>query len=424
MMTERLLQFLWKFQYFNKESLTTEAGDVLSIIKQGAHNFNQGPDFLEAIIKLNKTKWVGNVELHVKSSDWVKHNHATDNNYSNIILHVVWQHDTDVKDIHGNLLAVLELQNRVPKVLLERYLRLHVSPIIACQHAALPALNDLAWIAWKERLLAERLERKAEKILAYYEQSNNHWEEVFWWMLAANFGMKVNAEPFQQIAQTVQVKTLAKHKNQIHQLEALLLGQAGLLEGEFEEDYPVLLQKEYQFLKKKYKLTSISNNTFNLRMRPANFPTVRLAQLAMLIHSSKHLFSTIKELNDVQAVEKLFDITANDYWNTHYVFDKPSSPSEKRIGVEMVHNIVINTIVPVLFAYGLLHNEESYKTKSIQWLMQTMYENNTIIQQWKALGHKSKTAFDSQAFIELTNSYCNTKRCLECAVGVKVLSEN
>lgn len=294
-MTERLLQFIWQFQYYNKGELITEQGAKLKINFPGQPNTNQGPDFSHATIEIDETKWVGNVELHLKSSDWYKHKHSSDNNFSNIILHVVWEHDEEIKDIHNCLLPTLALHNKVPKLLLERYKAFMQSKDFVPSEKHLPALSDLAWSAWKERLAVERLQRRTAVILEQLRTANNHWEEVFWWQLARNFGMKVNAETFEAVAKSLPVTILARHKNQIHQLEGLLLGQAGLLEEKFEEDYPNLLQREYRFYQKKYQLKAVHRKPFFLRMRPANFPTIRLAQLAMLVNQSSHLFSKVKE---------------------------------------------------------------------------------------------------------------------------------
>ena len=420
-MTEKLLQFIWQFQYFNQRQLFTETGEKLSIIKQGLFNQHQGPDFLEASIKINDIVLVGNIELHVKSSDWNKHHHAQDENYSNIVLHVVWENDVHIKDAHQQVISTLVLQNCVAKILLEQYellMKSHSS--IACE-SFLPVLSDIGWIAWKERMIAERLQAKSLKVLSLLQQSHHHWEEVFWWLLAANFGIKVNAELFEQMARSISVNILSKHKNQIHQIEALLFGQANLLEENFEEDYPKMLQKEYRFLQKKYKLKQFKGRPYFLRMRPANFPTIRLAQLAMLIYQSSHLFSKIKKFYSITDVKKLFDLTCNDYWHYHYVFDEITEYHPKHLGKQMVDNIIINTIAPVLFAYGSYAQEQLYKDKAIQWLSEISSEKNAIIQAWKQMGIQSISALDSQALIELKNNYCNQKKCLQCAIGNKIL---
>ncbi len=422
-MTERLLQFIWQFQYFNKNELYVEQGDKLSILYTGQYNTNQGPDFLNAKIIIGATTWVGNIELHICSSDWSKHHHTTDKNYGNIILHAVWEHDVEITNDNGSVLPALSLKNLVPKVLLQRYENLMDSQqFVPCQ-MYLPILNEISWLAWKERLAVERLQRKSTLVTAQLAEANNHWEEVFWRMLARNFGIKVNADIFEAVAKTLSVNILAKHKNQIHQLEALLLGQMGLLEEEFTEDYPQLLQREYHFLQKKYSLKQIPVKPFFLRMRPANFPTIRLAQLAMLVHLSSHLFSKVKETNDLNEVRKLLNVTANDYWHYHYLLNEPGDYQPKQLGKQMAENIIINTIVPVLFSYGLYHSDEQMKDKCLQWLAALLPEKNSITNKWTSFKVSNANAMESQALIELKNNYCNEKRCLECSAGNALLRD-
>ena len=243
-------------------------------------------------------------------------------------------------------------------------------------------------------------------------------------MIARNFGMKVNADAFEAMAKSIPLNLLAKHKSQIHQLESFLFGQAGLLSRNFKEAYPILLKKEYQFYKKKYNLRPISNPVHLLRMRPGNFPTIRLAQLAMLIQHSLHLFSVIKEVDSVRELKKLFLVTANDYWHYHYLFDEPSSFMEKKLGEEMFTNIIINTIAPVLFAYGQHQQAANFKEKAIQWLENSLPEKNAVTRNWESFGVTNKNAWDSQALIELKQQYCDKKRCLECAIGNQLLKVN
>lgn len=416
-MTERLLQFIWQFQYFNKNELATSTGDILQLIYAGQYNTNQGPDFTNAKIKIEKTILIGNIELHIKTSDWKKHEHDNDSNYRNVILHVVW--DNDVPE--QNSIPILELKGRISKILLQRYEGLmKAAGFIACENS-IRTVRDLTWKSWKERLLVERLLRKSKWVEIYLKQSNDHWEETFWWLLSRNFGMKVNADPFEEVARSIPLNILAKHKNQIHQLEALLFGQANLLTQNFKEDYPAMLRKEYEFHKKKYGLKSCSTPVFFLRMRPGNFPTIRLAQLAMLVHESAHLFSKIKEADAVNEIKKWFDVAANDYWQYHYRFDETSSFKKKKLGAAMVDNIIINTVVPVLFAYGSYHKEEKYKQKAVKWLEEIAAEQNSITKGFMQLGIENKAAFDSQALIELKNEYCDQKRCLDCAIGNAIL---
>lgn len=420
-MNERLLQFIWQFQYFNRQQLFTSQGEILHIEKPGTHNKHQGPDFSEAVIRIGQTKWVGNVELHLLSSDWHKHKHGSDKNYSNIILHVVWEDDVALYDAQGNLFPTLVLQQRIPKLLLEHYAQMMETMLMIPCHSFLPAIDNLNWCAWRERLAAERLERKSAQVLHLFKQSNCNWEETCWWMLASNFGIKVNSALFELVAKTLPVTLLAKHKNQIHQLEALLLGQANLLSGKYSDDYAVMLQKEYRFLKNKYALQTVNKQPAFLRMRPAAFPTIRLAQLAMLLHSASHLFSVVKEEKDCKKILGTFMVTANDYWNYHYRFDEETAHQPKHLGKQMAENIVINTVIPILFAYGMFSKEDRYKEKAIQWLYELPAEKNAVTKQWQAANISNRSSLDSQALTELTNHYCLHKRCLDCTVGNGIL---
>ncbi len=418
-MTERLLQYIWQFQYFNTNELFSFEEESIQVIHPGTFNTNQGPDFTGAKIKINATIWAGSVELHINTSDWKNHKHTGDANYKNVILHVVWQHDADLKLPFPTLV----LQDKVSKFLLVKYNELmHAGSFIACEKM-IHQVNELTWISWKERLLVERLQKKAAIVFDHLKNNNNHWEETFWWLLAGNFGVKVNSDGFEKIARSIPLNILAKHKNQIHQLEGLLFGQAGLLEGDFNEDYPKLLQREYRFLKKKYQLKKVEAPLYFLRMRPANFPSVRLAQLAMLVYSSTHLFSAIKESPSVAAIKKLLNVTANDYWHYHYVPGELSAFKKKNLGAQMTDNIIINTIAPVVFAYGLYHNDNNYKDKALHWLLEINAEKNAITKGFGELNIANKNAFDSQALIQLKNEYCNNKKCLDCAVGNKLLKE-
>ncbi len=416
-MNERLLQYIWQFQYFNLNELFTESDEAIEILYAGRYNTNQGPDFLDAKIIIGDTTWAGNVELHVKSSDWESHRHSSDINYRNIILHVVWKDDVTL----DFPFPVLELQSRVPKLLLKKYHDLMQSPaFIACEKS-IYQLDDFTWNNWKERILIERLIEKSQVVKDYLQQNNNHWEETFWWLLAKNFGIKVNSEAFEKIAMSLPLSILSKHKNQIHQVEALLFGQAGLLSGDFKDGYSRLLQKEYLFLQKKYKLMPVKIQLHFLRMRPSNFPTIRLAQLAMLLHRSVRLFSKIIETEKLAEVKQLLAVSANDYWHYHYLLDEESIFKEKKLGSQMMENILINSIIPILFVHGQYLDESKYKDKALRWLEETAAEKNNLTKGFAGIGIKIKNAFDSQALIQLRNSYCSQRRCLECAIGNKIL---
>lgn len=416
-MTERLLQYIWQFQYFNKTSLVTIEGETLQIIYPGTFNYNQGPDFVAAKIKLGSTTWAGSIELHINSSNWKDHKHAADRNYNNVILHVVWQHDLDL----ALPFSTLVLGDRVSNLLLGRYKELMQSPAFIPCGKKIQEVNSLVTRAWKERLLVERLQARSELVLNLLGKNNSNWEEVCWWLIARNFGSMVNTEAFAAMARSISPAILAKHRNQLQQVEALLFGQAGLLEQTFAEEYPKQLQHEYRFLKAKYKFPPVHHNMMFLRMRPSNFPTIRLAQLAMLIHTSKHLFSQLKEADSVKQLTDLLELSAGDYWDRHYVFDEPASLKKKNLGKSMTGNIIINTVVPLVFSYGMQKGENKYRDKALEWLEDIKAEQNTITQGFMELGLKSRTAFDSQAVIQLKNEYCNKKRCLECSIGNKLL---
>ena len=416
-MTEKLLQYIWQFQYLNAGNLQTTSGEKVQIIQHGVYNVNQGPDFLNARVKIDHTEWAGSIEIHIKSSDWHVHKHTGDANYQNVILHVVWAHD-----IKEELpFPTLELQSRVSNLLLDRYEELMQSAqFIPCQQQ-IANVPEITMLAWKERLLVERLQQRSLYIETLLAQNKQHWEETFWWLLAKNFGIKINADAFEKIARSIPVTVLARHKGQLIQLEAVLLGQAALLDKTFEEDYPNMLRKEYNFLRKKYHLVKAHAPLYFLRMRPANFPTVRLAQLAMLIHQSLHLFAAIKDASSLLQIRELLSVTANDYWHYHYSFDEITAFKKKNLGKQMIDNILINTVVPMLYAYGYVNSNEVFKQKALGWMQEIAGEQNSITRGFQELQVANDHAFDSQALIQLKNDYCNYKQCLQCAIGNSIL---
>ncbi len=418
-MTEQLLQFIWQFQYYNKSNLISSKGEEIQIIHPGFHNSNQGPDFLNARIKIADTTLAGSIEIHINAGEWTLHKHSSDSNYNNVILHVVWTNDkTLAVDI-----PTLELNSRVTSLLLTTYEKLMMNRnFIPCEEQ-IATVNPFTFTAWKERLMVERLQEKAAIISEKLKKYNNHWEEIFWQLLAKNFGIKINSDAFESMAESIPISMLAKHKNQLHQLEAMLMGQCGLLNKDFNDDYVLMLQKEYRFLQKKYNLQPTHIPVHFLRMRPANFPTIRLSQLASLVNNSSHLFSIIKESTNLKNVEKLFDVAANDYWHYHYLFDDETVFKKKTLGRQMIQNIIVNTVLPFLYAYGWYNNAEHYKEKALLWASQLLPEQNFITKGFTVLGIENKSAYDSQSLIQLKNKYCDKKRCLDCAVGNSILKK-
>lgn len=411
-MNEQLLQFIWQFQYYNRYELQTTGGESIKVINAGTWNHNQGPDFMDAKICISNLLLAGTVEVHVKSSDWGRHRHERDRNYKNVVLHVVWEED----GYKGNL-PVLELKERVPKLLLFRYRELMNSTAFIPCEKSICTVNELTWNSWKERLLAERLTSKSHLVKDCLKQNNYHWEETCWRLLARNFGIRVNADAFESMAKTIPLRLIGRLKNELFKLEALLLGQAGLLDGKFSDEYPNQLQKEHQYLKKTHQLEMVYETPVFLRMRPKSFPTLRLVQLAVLLRRSNHLFSIIREENSVKALKGLFSVTASEYWNTHYRFDEVSTYEQKKTGTALVDSIFINTIAPLLFFYGQFNEDADYKGRAVHWLQETKAERNSITEGFRELGIFIENAFDSQALIELKTQYCDHKRCLECAVG-------
>lgn len=415
--SEKLLQYIWQFQYFQKTGLRTTDGEAVEIISPGTWNHHQGPDFFDAQVRIGDVLLAGSVELHVRTSLWKQHGHDGDANYRNVILHVVYEHNAEM----NFSLPVVELRDRIPHLLLDRYRQLMDTPGFIPCGASLRRTPPLVWTSWKERLVAERLTRKAALIEGFLKLNQLHWQETFWWMLARNFGVKINTDAFEAMARSIPMRLLSRHRNQIHQLEALLLGQSGLLEKEFGEAYPQLLQREYRFLKKKYGLRPIHAPIYFLRMRPQNFPTVRLAQLAMLVHSSDHLLSSLIDLEELPAVRALLTVTANDYWNDHYLPGEKAVFKKKTLGRDMIENIIINTVVPMIFAYGLYQKDSRLQEKAIRWLELAAQEHNSVTKGFTELGVQVHGAFDTQALLELRTHYCLHKRCLQCAVGNSLL---
>ena len=349
-MQEKLFQFLWKYQYFNKSELCTTSGIPITIIKPGVQNTNQGPDFGQARIKIGDTTWAGNVELHIKSSDWLLHQHHRDAHYHKVILHVVWEHDKEILDEYAQPIHTIELKNRIANAMVDMYNQWQLNKqTIPCGEQAI-WVNDLIKKSWIDRLSVERLSNKVTSISQLLQKTNNHWEEVFWILLCRYFGGNKNAECFQQVAESLPLKLLAKHKLQIHQLECLLMGQANLLHGEANDKYTKLLQNEYHFLASKYQLIPVTKLPTFLRMRPVSFPTIRLAQLAALILQSTNLFSKIIAATDVSTVIDYFKVSPNLYWETHYSLGKETDAIDKSLGESHVQILMINVVVPILFA--------------------------------------------------------------------------
>lgn len=418
-MKEDFIHFLWKYKLFTTGQLLTTNGQTLEIIQTGSANPDAGPDFSAAQLKIDGTLWAGNVEIHVNSSDWYRHGHQHDEAYSNIILHVVMNHDKEVTDKSGNEVPVFEVKKYFDASIFYKYEQIINSRAwIPCE-SFIHEADSFIVVNWLNRLLVERLENKAAEILKFYHYFNNSWEQTFYYFLARNFGFKVNASPFALLAQHTPYKILARHKNDLTQVEALLFGQAGLLSHEtFQDAYPTLLKREYNFLKHKYDLTPIDESLWKFgKLRPPNFPTIRIAQFARLIHVSENLFSKITEHTTAKEISTLFNVQCSPYWSDHYRFDKNSGKKDKRLGISAIENIIINTIVPLKFVYGAESMRPEVKDQAINLITELPTERNTIINQWIKTGIQPDNAGEGQALLELKKYYCTPKKCLQCAIG-------
>jgi len=426
-MTERLLQFIWRYGYFNPHELRLESGEHLQILSPGDINLHQGPDFLWGSFRIGETVWVGNIELHLSASGWQKHSHGKDKQYDNVILHVVWENDLPPGHTHlpgERDIPLLVLQHRVPKYLLGKYEEwMANSSFVPCERQLQDTLLYL-WPDWKQQLLLERLQCKTLFIRNCLLQNRENWEETSWWLLARNFGNSVNAEAFGAIAQSLPLSILMRHRDRLEELEALLLGQAGLLNQEFKTDYPLSLQKNYFFLRNKYGLRPIHQPVHFLRMRPSNFPTIRLAQLAAVLQKAFPLFTRLKETASPWDLDGCFSVAASSFWDHHYTLHTGDDCFvKKNLGADMRENILLNTLAPLLFAYGSLRQETPFKEKALQWLRETRAERNGVIVGWKGLNVPISNAADSQALLELKSNYCDVRKCLDCAVGKALLGK-
>lgn len=423
-MKEDFLHYIWKFKTFDVTNLKNQMGEAIEIVSVGEHNLNSGPDFFNAQLKINHQLWAGNVEIHLKSSDWFLHNHEQDKTYDNVILHVVWQHDTEVFRNDNSVIPTLELKNYVHETVLENY-----HTLFNKQNKWINCENDFALVDtfvlnnWLERLYFERLEQKAKTINTLLQQSKNNWEAVLFKMLAKNFGLNVNSDAFFSLAQSIDFSLVQKTQNKQQTLEALLFGQAGLLEQDIQQGYYLKLKEEYHFLKQKFKLTNtqvVASQFF--RLRPSNFPTIRLSQLAMLYSKEHNLFSKVITTSSLNSFYELFSTPSSTFWKTHYTFKKTSKASTKSLTKSFIDLLIINTILPIKFCYSKQKGER-VDDFIVTLGSEIQSEKNSIITAFNTLKKVSNSALHSQALIELRTHYCIKNKCLQCAIGNSLLNK-
>lgn len=423
-MKEDFLHYLWKFKKFDGLNLKSVQGEEITIIKTGDYLELAGPDFFNAHIEIGNQKWAGNVEIHLKSSDWYLHNHEKDAAYKNVILHVVWENNTAIFREDNTEIPVLVLKDYVSKEIIENYNAL-VSPKtwISCERQ-LKEIDRFVFKNWQERLFFERLERKSKFINQLLEETNQDWEAVLFCLLAKNFGLNTNGNSFLQIAKAIPFSVIRKESFEVENLEALLFGTSGLLETEKEDVYYKDLKFRYFYLLHKYQIEKIYADPLQFfKLRPDNFPTIRLSQLASLYHRHQNLFSKIIDLKSIGEVYRLLNISASSYWQNHYQFDKESPNKSKMLSKPFIDLVVINTIIPLQFAYSIIRGE-SIAEDLIDFINEVDSEKNAIIDKFNSFGIKSQSAFESQALLELKNEYCERKVCLKCAIGLELLKNN
>lgn len=419
---EKVIQYLWKYRLLNPE-LITESGEPLIVLHPGEQNSDGGPDFFNARIRLGNTIWAGNVEIHVKASDWFRHNHQSDRAYDNTVLHVVYDADSNVAMLDGQLLPTLKVKGRFNPSFLNRYHQImEAKEWIPCA-SHIRDLEGAGFNFWAAGLAIERLEQKSFTIKRLFQASRGDWLETYYIYLAICFGFKINALPFELLATSLPLKHLLSGCENLFRLEALLFGQAGMLTKHFTDNYPVKLSDEYEFLKAKYRITPISEGIWKfLRLRPANFPTIRISQFSRFIHSTRGDFFCLLENRPITELQDLFRITASAYWNNHFVFDKISPAQESKIiGPLSINLLIINAVVLFKFFYGLEMNIPSMRESALEMLEQLKSENNSEMDRWRSVGLTPQNALHSQALKHLKSAYCEKRRCLECRIGEKIL---
>jgi len=426
MMNEEFLVYLWQHKLIHFNQLAVAGtGEKIQIIDVGTRNIDSGPDYFNAKVKIGNTIWAGNIEIHVKSSDWELHKHHKDDSYDNIILHVVYLDNAPVFRKNGEKIQTIELKDNFDISILNKYQAfIDNSHWIPCEQQ-INKIDHFTQFAWFENLCIDRLESKALAISEQLQLTRQDFMEIFYRQLCRNFGFSTNADAFELLAKSLPYQIINKHINRVDQLEALLYGQAGMLGKNYKDAYPTALKKEYTFLLEKYQLAPLDPKIWKfLRMRPSNFPTIRLSQFARLLQSVSGLLTNILELNRLSDLKMLFKVRAHEYWHDHSNFDRLSKPKSIQLGKSSTDLILINTVIPFTFIYGKIFERNEIQDKSLLWYEQIPPEKNSITRKFSSLGLKIENAKQSQAVIHLKKNYCDKKRCLNCRFGHALISRN
>lgn len=409
-MKEEFICYLWENRLLER-NLQTIKGEEITVLFVGNRNTNSGADFINARIKIGNTLWAGQIEIHVFASDWFKHGHHYDEAYNNVILHIVYEYDTDKLNI-----PTLVIKDKFDLSLYENYKSFVRSKRwIPCEKLII-GIQQFTLLSWLDRMLVEHLESECKEICLNLAKTHNNWEEVFYQRLIRYCGPKVNNDAFEQLSRFVPLKFLLKHIDNKLQVEAMLFGCAGFLEQNFTDIYPSLLKREFLMLKSKFNLKVMPLSCWKfLRLRPSNFPTIRIAQLSEIIHKTRTLFSKIRESENIDEIRELFNIKPNDYWDFHYKFDKKSKTLKKKIlGNNAIDILIINAVIPTLFYYGQYHKLQDFKDKAVILLEKIDAEDNIIIRNYEKIGIWAYNAYQTQALLYMYTNYCIKRRCLEC----------
>ncbi len=419
---EQLLHYVWKHKLFPLKPLLTAEGESIEIIDPGQANYNAGPDFFNAKIKIGGVVWVGNIEIHQQSSEWERHGHHLDSNYDSVILHVASEIDASVRRSDGETIPQLELH--CPGYLSDNYRQLIEADRYPACYRLIPALPKLLLHSWLSRLQTERFEQKTDKIMQLLGRHRKDWEHVFFIILARNFGFGTNSDAFELWAETIPLQAVNKHRDSLFQIEAFFFGQAGLLQEVPADEYTDRLMKEYTYLSHKFGLRPSANSRWKLlRMRPDNFPHVRIAQLASFYYRSQGLLSALMEAQSLKSLRDMLRCGTSEYWLTHYVFGEASPPHPKTLSNQTIDLLVINTVIPFLYAYGKYKTDNILIQRANGLLEEMRPENNFIVRIWKECGLEAAHAGDSQALIQLKKNYCDIKKCLYCRIGYEYLKK-
>ena len=419
---EDLLQFIWASRLFEHHALCTTDGRTLEVLKPGRIQANSGPDLLDAQVRIDGQLWAGTVEVHLRSSEWNAHGHQFDPAYENVLLHVVYEHDAEVRTLRGRVLPTVELLSRVPSESIALYHGLMRDQRFVPCGSKLDLVDQARLGPWLERLLVERMERKTVEVEKLHRTLACDAAETLYHMLARAFGLKVNAEPFGMLAHALPLRIVQRYRDDTLRTEALLFGQAGLLQVDFLDDYPRALQREHGSLTRLHDLRPAPVAAWKFgRMRPVNFPTIRIAQLAQVLVRCQGSISDLLQADRVGEIHHLLDVSASDYWTTHYQFDALAGAKPKRLGRVGSDHIIINAIVPVLFALGRIRGDQALADRAMDLLDQLPPESNTVLDGWAELGLKADTAARGQALLEMKSSYCSARRCLSCGIGNQLL---